>query len=153
MLRAHPHSSYLNWMVEFQTWPHFQLKFPSKTWFFLMIYLNFQWQKSIKIQHLPILSPNIFLSYSSRSFQQHPKESYFLWSFELWFNLTLMKKSFNIQKLLCCKSKHHETKANAPLLVKSFPKIRKFNMKHPGLGDLSMTKQVKLACVIARLYV
>ncbi len=33
-----------------------------------------------------------------------------------------MKKSFNIQELLHRKSKHHETKADAPLLLESFPK-------------------------------
>jgi hypothetical protein len=32
--------------------PHPQLIFPSKTWFF-GIYLNFQWQKSLKNQYLP----------------------------------------------------------------------------------------------------
>jgi hypothetical protein len=32
--------------------PHPQLISPSKTWFF-GIYLNFQWQKSLKNQYLP----------------------------------------------------------------------------------------------------
>jgi hypothetical protein len=35
-----------------QVLPHPQLIFPSKTWF-LGIYLNFQWQKSLKTQYLP----------------------------------------------------------------------------------------------------
>ncbi len=33
-----------------------------------------------------------------------------------------MKKSFNIQELLRCKSKHHGTKPRHPLLMESFPK-------------------------------
>jgi hypothetical protein len=33
-----------------------------------------------------------------------------------------MKKAFNIQELLNCTSKHHGTKAHAPLLDESFPK-------------------------------
>jgi hypothetical protein len=33
-----------------------------------------------------------------------------------------VKKSFNIQELLHCKSKHHGTKAHAALLVESFLK-------------------------------
>ncbi len=49
--------------------------FPSKTWFF-GIYLDFQWQKSVKIQYLPHCEPksyqiNSIKSCSSRSFQQH----------------------------------------------------------------------------------
>jgi hypothetical protein len=33
-----------------------------------------------------------------------------------------VKKSFNIQELLHCKSNRHGTKADAPLLLESFPK-------------------------------
>jgi len=33
-----------------------------------------------------------------------------------------VKKSFNIHELLHGKSKHHGTKAHAPLLMESFPK-------------------------------
>jgi len=64
-----------------------------------------------------------------------------------------MKKSFNIQKLLHCKFEHHETKPMHPSLSRAFQRYGKFNMKHPGLGDLSMTKQTELPCFIARLYI
>jgi hypothetical protein len=51
--------------------------FPSKTWFF-GIYLNFQWQKSLKNQYLPhseskFYQINSTKSGSSRSFQQHQR--------------------------------------------------------------------------------
>ncbi len=51
--------SCLNWMIlSLQVLSHSQLIFPSKTWFF-GIYLNFQWQKSLKNQYLHILNPNL----------------------------------------------------------------------------------------------
>jgi hypothetical protein len=43
-----------------QVLPRPQLIFPSKTWFFFGICLNFQQQKSLKNQSLPhILNPNL----------------------------------------------------------------------------------------------
>jgi len=60
-----------------QVLPRPQLIFPSKTWF-LGIYLNFWQQKSLKNQYLPQSESksyqiNSIESYSSRSFQQHPR--------------------------------------------------------------------------------
>jgi len=60
-----------------QVLPRPQLIFPSKTWF-LGIYLNFRQQKSLKNQYLPQSESksyqiNSIKSYSSRSFQQHPR--------------------------------------------------------------------------------
>jgi hypothetical protein len=54
-----------------------------------------------------------------------------------------VKKSFNIQELLHCKSERHETKADAPLLLESFPKRPRTHLKHPGSVDLIGTKQNK----------
>ncbi len=52
-LHQNAESSILVWPVPLaQVLPHPQLIFPSKTWFF-GIYLNFQWQKSLKNQYLP----------------------------------------------------------------------------------------------------
>jgi hypothetical protein len=59
--------------------PHPQLICPSKTWLF-GIYLNFQWQKSLKtLLYLPHSESksyqinSIIKSCSSRSFQQHQR--------------------------------------------------------------------------------
>jgi hypothetical protein len=57
--------------------PHPQLIFPSKTWSF-GIYLNFQRQKSLKIQYLSHSESkshqiNSIKSCSSRYFQQHQR--------------------------------------------------------------------------------
>jgi hypothetical protein len=54
-----------------------QLVFPSKTWLF-GIYLNFQWQKSLKNQHLPHFESksyqiNSIKSCSSGPFQEHQR--------------------------------------------------------------------------------
>jgi hypothetical protein len=66
-------SSTLVWPVLLaQVLPCPQLIFPSKTWIF-GIYLNFQWQKSLKNQYLPhseskFYQINSIKFYSSRSF-------------------------------------------------------------------------------------
>jgi hypothetical protein len=55
---ARPFKGRLVWPVPVaQVLPCSQLIFPSKTWFF-GIYLNFQQQKSLKNQYLP-LNPNL----------------------------------------------------------------------------------------------
>ncbi len=60
-----------------------------------------------------------------------------------------MKKSFNIQKLLHCKSKHHETKANVPLLKRD----QECNLKQPSsvaLISINKTKQNKRTTFLHR---
>ncbi len=57
-----------------------------------------------------------------------------------------MKKLFNIQELIHCKSKNHETKPINPSTLKAFQKDQERNMKHPSLVDLihrNKTKQKK----------
>jgi hypothetical protein len=58
-----------------------------------------------------------------------------------------VKKSFNIQELLHHKSKHHGTKAHAPLLIKSFPKKPRTQSKASQFGGFhnykNKTKQNK----------
>jgi hypothetical protein len=66
----------LVWLVLLaQVFSRSQLIFPSKAWLF-EIYLNFQWQKSLKNQYLPHFESksyqiNSIKSCSSSSFQQH----------------------------------------------------------------------------------
>jgi hypothetical protein len=52
----------------------------------------------------------------------------------------LMKKLFNIQKILHHKSKHHETKLMHPSLLRAFQRDQECNLKHPNSVDLK-TKQ------------
>jgi hypothetical protein len=66
---------------------HSQLNFLSKTWF-LVIYLNFHWQKSCKIQYLPHLTSKSYKiysikSYSLKSFQQHQRHIPILLKFSI----------------------------------------------------------------------
>ncbi len=60
-----------------------------------------------------------------------------------------MKKSFNIQELLHCKSKHHVTKPMHPSSLKYFQRHQEHNLKHPGLVNFitklqNKTKQTTL---------
>ncbi len=96
--KAHHNSFYLNWMVDIQVLQHPQLIFPSKTWFF-GIYLNFQWQKSIKNQYLPHSESksyqiNSIKSCSSRSFQQHQWHIPIPPNFQLWWKDHSIFKNF-----------------------------------------------------------
>jgi hypothetical protein len=54
-----------------------------------------------------------------------------------------VKKSFNIQELLLCKSKRHETKPMHPFSSKAFQRDQEHDLKHPGSMDLLNTKQKK----------
>ncbi len=129
-----------------QVLPRPQLIFASKTWFF-GIYLNFQWQKSLKNQDLPHFESksyqiNSLKSCSSRSFQQHqrhiptpPKFSAMISFHFQW------RKSFNILKLLRNKSKRHGTKPMHPTLSRAFQRHQEHNLKHPGLVNLIVAKQ------------
>jgi hypothetical protein len=64
-----------------------------------------------------------------------------------------VKKSFNIQELLHCKSKRHGTKAHAPFLVESFPKKPKTQSEASWLvgSHNYKTKQNKLPSFIHRV--
>jgi len=55
-----------------------------------------------------------------------------------------MNKSFNIQKLLHRKSKHHGTKPMHPFSLKAFYRHYEHNLTHLGSLDLIITKQNKL---------
>jgi hypothetical protein len=52
-----------------------------------------------------------------------------------------MKKSFNIQELLHCKSKCHETKPMHPSSSRAFQRDQECDQKHHGSMDLIGTKQ------------
>ncbi len=152
--------SCLNWMISLQVSPRSQLISPSKTWF-LEIYLKFQWQKSLKNQYLPhsesksyqinsINPPHQDLSKDTKGTSQ------FLWNLQLQFNLFSVKKSFNIQELLHCKSKHHETKLMHPSSSRDFWRDQECDSKHPDSVDLISTnkKQTKkkLPSFVDRFY-
>jgi hypothetical protein len=124
-----------------------QLIFPSKTWFF-GIYLNFQGQKSLRNQFFPPSESksyqiNSIKSCSSRSFQQHQRHIPIPQIF--W-----MKKSFNIQELLLCNSKCHETKPMHPSSSRAFQRDQEHHLKHPSSLDLISTKQNNLTTLLHR---
>jgi len=53
------------------------------------------------------------------------------------------KKSFNIQELLHCKSKCHETKLMHPSSLRAFQTDQEHNLKHPSSVDLRSTNKTK----------
>jgi hypothetical protein len=61
-----------------------------------------------------------------------------------------MKKSFNIQELLLCKSKRHATKPMHPSSSRAFQRDQECDLKHPGLVDLINTKQNKQPTLLHR---
>jgi len=63
-----------------------------------------------------------------------------------------VKKSFNIQELFAQQVKTPWNQTHAPLLVKSFPKTPKNDLKHPSSVDLIFTKQSKLPSFIDRCF-
>ncbi len=148
--------SCLNWMVSLQVVPHSQLIFPFKTWFF-GIYLNFQWQKSLKNQYLPhseskFYQINSIKSCSSRSFQQHqrhipiPLEFYAMIEFNFqWRNHPIFKNC-----KLHCRSKCSGTNPMHPSSSRAFQRHQKHDLKHPSLVDLIITKQNNLPSFIDR---
>ncbi len=92
-----------------QVLPHPQLIFPSKTWFF-GTYLNFQWQKSVRNQHLPHFESksyqiNSIKSCSSRSFQQHQRHIPIPLKFSAMINM--IAKWPCKKKRFCCCCHHH----------------------------------------------
>ncbi len=64
-----------------------------------------------------------------------------------------MKKSFNIQELLHCKSKCHGMKPTHPSLSRAFQRHQEHDMKHPILViSTNKTKQNKLPSFIDRWF-
>jgi hypothetical protein len=106
-----------------QVLPRPQLIFPSKTWFF-GIYLNFQWQKSLKNQYLP--------HSESKSYQINPAHQHlsnntkgtfqFLQNLQLRFNLIFSEEIIQYSRTFAPQVQTPWDQAHAPLLVESFPK-------------------------------
>jgi hypothetical protein len=106
--------------------PRSQLIFPSKTWFF-EIYLNFQWQKSLKNQYLPHSESksnqiNSFKSCSSRSLQQHQRHIPIPPKLSAMINLFVSKEIIQYSRTSTPQVQMPWNQANAHLLVESFPK-------------------------------
>jgi hypothetical protein len=103
-----------------------QLIFPSKTWFF-GIYLSFQWQKALLNQYLPHSESKTYhinstKSCSSRSFQQHqthipipPKKLDKIY-------LVFSEEIIQYSRTFAPQVQTSWNQADAPLLLKSFPK-------------------------------
>jgi len=136
--------------------PRPQLIFPSKIWGFWNLFefsaaeITF---KSISptfwIQTLPNKFHSILLI---KFFPTTPKahsNSFEIFNYDLIF--FLVKKSFNIQELLHCKSRHHGTTPMHPSLLRAFQRHQEHDLKHPSTVDLITTKQNKLPCFIGRL--
>jgi hypothetical protein len=132
-----------------------QLSFPSKTWFW-GIYLNFQWQKSLKNQYLPhseskSYQTNSIKSCSLRSFQQHQRHIPIplkKLSFDL---INFQWKNHSIFMNFCTASPNVMEPSPCTSLLRAFQRHQEHNLKHPlSLVDLITTKQNKLPSFIDR---
>ncbi len=122
--------------------PSSSIDFPCKTWFF-GIYLNFHLQRSLKNQYLPHFGiqilPNKFhqillIKNFSTTSKAHSNSLEILSYNLIWFSV---KKSFNIQELLHCKSKRHGTKPMHPSLLRACQRHQEHNLKHPRVRWIS----------------
>jgi hypothetical protein len=105
-----------------QVLPRPQLIFPSETWFF-GIYLNFQWQKSLKNQYLPHSESKSY-QINHQDLSNNTKGTFqLLRNFQLQFNLIFSEEIIQYSGTFAPhKSKHQGTKPMHPLLVKCFQK-------------------------------
>ncbi len=123
------------------------LIFPSKTWFFA-IYLNFQWQKSLKIQYLPHPKSKSeernFIKSSHQDLSNNTKgTSQLLWNFLSWFNWIFSEKFIQYSRTSTPQIETIWNQANAPLLVKSLPKTSRMQSEMPQFGRSHNEKQTK----------
>jgi hypothetical protein len=89
-------------------------------------------------------------SFQNLEFRNKEGTFQFHWKFQLQFHLFSVKKSFNIQGLLHCKSKCHGTKPMHPSSLRAFQRHQEHDLKHPVSVDLITTKQNKLPSFIYR---
>jgi hypothetical protein len=106
--------------------PHPQLIFPSKTWFF-GIYLNFQRKKSLKNQYLPHFESksyqiNFIKSCSSRSFQKHHRHIPIPPKFSVTYSLISSEEIIQYWRTFAPQVQMSWNQAHASLLVETFPK-------------------------------
>jgi hypothetical protein len=140
-----------------QVLPHPQQNFPSKFRVF-GIFLDFQWQKSLKINISHILNPNlipkkIIKSRSSRLPRTPKARSTSSEIFSYYLIYFSVKKSFNIQELLHRESKHHGIKPVHPSSLTAFQRHQEQSLKHPGSLDLIRTNKTnKQLSFIQRWY-
>jgi hypothetical protein len=142
----------LAWLVPLaQVLPRPQLIFPSKTWFF-GIYLNFQWEKSLRTQHLAHSESksyqiNSIKSCSSRSFQQHQRHIPIPPKFSAWTQFNFEWKNHKILKSFCtvCPSQ-----AMHPSSWRAFQRHQKHDLKHTSSVYLIVTEQNKQPSFIDR---
>ncbi len=140
--------------LSLQVLPHSQLIFPSKTWF-LRIYSNFPWQKSLISAYLPHFESksyqmNPVKSCSSSSFQQHQRHIPISSNFQLRLNLIFSEKIIQYPRTFGPQIQMSWNQAHAPLLIKSFPKTPRTWSEASQLMDLITTKQNKLPSFIDR---
>ncbi len=82
------------------------------------IYLNFQWQESLKNHYLPhseSKSYQIICINTKGTFQ-------FLWNFQLWFHLIFSEEIIQYSRTFPLQVQMLWNQAHAPLLIESFPK-------------------------------
>jgi hypothetical protein len=109
-----------------QLLPHPQLIFPFKTWIF-GIYLNFQWQKSLKNQYLSHFESKSYQINSSNPAHEDLSNNtvgtvQFLRNSELQFILIFSEKIIQDSRTFAPQVQMSWNQAHAPLLIESSPK-------------------------------
>jgi len=108
------------------------------------IYLNFQWQKSLKNQYLPHSESKSYQINSIHPVHQglstNTKDTFqFLWNFQLQFNLIFSEKIIQYSKTSTLQVQTPWNQVDAPLLKRD----QKCDLKQPSSVDLISTNETK----------
>ncbi len=131
-----------------------RLIFPSKTWFF-GIYLNFQWQKSLKNQYLPHSESKSYqtnsINLAHQDLPNNTKGTFqFLWKFQLRFNLIFNEEIIQYSRTFAPQVETSWNQAHAPLLIESFPKTSRTRSEASRFSVSHNYKRKKLPSFIDR---
>ncbi len=111
------------------------------------IYLDFQWQKSLKNQYLPHFKPkacqiNSIKSCSSRSSNNIKGTFQFFKKLQLQFNLIFSEEIIQYSRISTPQVQTPWNQANAPLLLNSFPKRPRMPSEASCVTEQGVTEQV-----------
>jgi hypothetical protein len=126
----------------------FSIDFSFHNLFFFLIIWIFSSRNHLKINISHILNSNLTkwipLNLVHQDLSNNTKGTFqFLWNVQLQFNLIFNEKIIQYSKTFALQVQVPWNQANAALLLKSFPKRPRSDLKHPGLVDLLSTNKTK----------
>ncbi len=102
------------------------------------IYLNFQWQKSLKKQYLPHSESKSYQINSINPAHRGPSKNtkgtfQFLQNFQLQFNLIFSEEIIQYSRTFALQVQKSWNQAHAPILLRAFQRHQEHDLKHPGI--------------------